>query len=78
MSLIYDLALAYHRRIMDRQHLLKSLAPLYLGWVASFVLRTERESDAEAERRIERLCLVFEQLKPYLINQWPLASREKR
>jgi hypothetical protein len=78
VSLIYDLALAYHRRIMDRQHLLKSLAPLYLGWVASFVLQTERVSDAEAERRIERLCLVFEQLKPYLINRWPLASREKR
>jgi hypothetical protein len=78
VSLIYDLALAHHRRVMDREHLLKSLAPLYLGWVASFARQTESESDAQAERRIERLCLVYEQLKPYLINQWPLASREKR
>jgi hypothetical protein len=78
VSLIYDLALAYHRRVMDREHLLKSLAPLYLGWVASFVRQTEEETAMQAERRIERLCLVYEQLKPYLINQWPLASREKR
>jgi hypothetical protein len=78
VSLIYDLALAYHRRVMNREHLLKSLAPLYLGWVASFVRQTESDPAAQAERRIERLCLVFEQLKPYLINQWPLGSREKR
>jgi hypothetical protein len=78
VTLIYELALAYHQRVMDREHLLKSLAPLYLGWVASFARQTERESGAQAERRIERLCLVFEQLKPYLINQWPLGSREKR
>jgi hypothetical protein len=78
VSLIYELTLAYHRRVMDREHLLKSLAPLYLGWVASFARQTEGESAAQAERRIERLCLVFEQLKPYLINQWPLGSREKR
>ena len=78
VSLIFELALAYHRRVMDREHLLKSFAPLYLGWVASFARQTEKESAAEAESRIERLCLVFEQLKSYLINQWPLASREKR
>jgi hypothetical protein len=78
VSLIYDMALAYHRRVMDREHLLKSLAPLYLGWVASFVRQTEKESALQAENRIERLCLVFEQLKPYLINQWPLATRGKR
>jgi hypothetical protein len=78
VSLIYDLALAYHRRVMDREHLLKSLAPLYLGWVASFARQTESGSDELAERRIERLCLVYEQFKPYLISQWPQASREKR
>jgi hypothetical protein len=78
VSLIYDLALAYHRRVMDREHLLKSLAPLYLGWVASFARQTESGSDALAEHRIERLCLVYEQFKPYLISQWPQASREKR
>ena len=78
VSLIYDLALAYHRRVMDREHLVKSLVPLYLGWVASFARETRGGTDEQAERRIERLCLVYEQFKPYLISQWPLASREKR
>jgi len=78
VSLIYDLALAYHRRVMNREHLLKSLAPLYLGWVASFARQTVGSPDALAERRIERLCLVYEQFKPYLISQWPLRSQEKR
>ena len=78
VSLIYDLALAYHRRVMNREHLLKSLAPLYLGWVASFARQIDGGPDEVAERRIERLCLVYEQFKPYLISQWPLRSQEKR
>ena len=78
VGLIYDMALAYHRRVIDREHLLKSLAPLYLGWVASFARQTKDETAARVEDRIERLCLVYEQLKPYLLNQWPLVSREKR
>lgn len=78
VGLIYEAALAYHRREIDREHLLKSLAPLYLGWVASFAGQTENKSAAQSEDRIERLCLIYEQLKPYLINQWPLGAREKR
>ncbi len=78
VGLIYDMALAYHRRVIDREHLLKSLAPLYLGWVASFACQTKDETAARVEDRIERLCLVYEQLKPYLLNQWHLASHEKR
>lgn len=73
VGLIYEAALAHHRRAMDREHLLKSLAPLYLGWVASFARQTENEDSSKADERIEKLCLAYEQLKTYLINQWPLA-----
>ena len=78
VGVIYDFTLAYHRREMDTEHLLKSLMPLYLGWVASFARQTERETPAQVEDRIEKLCLVFEQLKSYLINQWSLRTGEKR
>jgi glycosyltransferase involved in cell wall biosynthesis len=78
VAVIYDFALGYHRRVIDREHLLKSLTPLYLGWVASFARQAENAAAAQVEERIEKLCLVFEQLKPYLINQWPLQSGEKR
>ncbi len=72
VAVIYDFALAYHRHVMDREHLLKSLTPLYMGWVASFAGQIQKETATQVEGRIEKLCQVFEQLKPYLINQWPL------
>jgi glycosyltransferase involved in cell wall biosynthesis len=74
VAVIYDFALGYHRRVIDREHLVKALAPLYLGWVASFARQAQDEKAAQVEERIEKLSLVFEQLKPYLINQWPLRS----
>jgi glucosylglycerate synthase len=77
-DLIYDFALAYHRRKLDRGHLVKSLTPLYLGWVASFAGQTASETAAQVEDRIEKLCLVFEQLKPRLIREWTLETGEKR
>jgi glucosylglycerate synthase len=78
VTLIYSFALAYHRRTLDREHLVRSLTPLYLGWVASFALQTESEDAAQVEERIERLCLVYEQMKPALIGQWPIRVSEKR
>jgi hypothetical protein len=78
VGLIYDFALAYHRRVFDREHLVKSLTPLYLGWVTSFARQTDNETQLQVDDRIEKLCLVYEQLKPYLINQWPLGTRERR
>jgi hypothetical protein len=78
VGVIFDLALAYHRRVIGLEHLLKSLTPLYLGWVASFARQTEEETAAQVEERIERLCLVYEQLKSYLITQWSARTQERR
>lgn len=69
-QLIYDVALAYHRRVMPRDHLLKAVTPLYLGRTASFVLETQGLTSGEAEGRIESLCESFEKLKPYLVQRW--------
>lgn len=68
--LVYDAAVAYHRRVMPREHLLKALAPLYLGRTATFVLETQGLTSAEAEGRIETLCQVFEKHKSYLLERW--------
>jgi hypothetical protein len=78
VAVVYDFALGYHRRVIDREHLVRSLTPLYLGWVASFARQAEDETASQVEARIEKLCLVFEQFKPYLLNQWPLQTGEKR
>jgi glucosylglycerate synthase len=73
-KLIYDYTLASHRKIMTWDHLLKSLTPVYLGRLASFILETRDVSDHAAEERIEQLCEVFEQRKPYLVKQWDEAD----
>ncbi len=67
---VLDFACAYKRHPMSRGLLLRSLTPLYLGRVASFVRETETLVAAEVEERIERLCVTFENLKPHLIAQW--------
>lgn len=67
---ICSFALAAHRQVMNREHLLKSLTPLYIGRTASFVLET-RESDADrVEERIEQLCTAFERQKTFLRENW--------
>jgi hypothetical protein len=69
-QVVYDAAVSYHRKVMPWEHLLKALTPLYLGRTATFVLETQALTTAEAEGRIEALCRVFEQRKPYLIERW--------
>jgi len=68
--IVYDIAVAYHRYSMPREHLLKALTPLYLGRTASFVLETQGLTSTEAEGRIEILCETFEKQKSYLIQRW--------
>jgi glycosyltransferase involved in cell wall biosynthesis len=70
VRLIYDFALAYYKRTVHREHLLKSMIPLYLGRVASFVKENQKSSAEEVEKEIESLCQAFETMKPYLIERW--------
>lgn len=76
-TIVYDFALAHHRRNLNREHLLKSLTPLYLGWVASFARQTEPENATQVEERIEKLCQVYEQLKPSLVSHWGAEKRRE-
>ena len=61
-------------RTVAREHLLRALTPLYLGWVASFVLEVQPAGAPEVEERLERLCLTYEAHKPYLIARWEEAG----
>ncbi|MFA5074159.1 MAG: glycosyl transferase, partial [Nitrospirota bacterium] len=68
--IIYDYAIAHHTKKITREHLLKSLTPLYLGKTASFVREAEQFTHEESEEAIERLCILFEDNKELLINAW--------
>jgi hypothetical protein len=73
--IIYDFALAHRLQVMPRDHLMGSLTPLYLGWLASFILETDAADVATADARIERLCAIYETQKPYLISRWRWPER---
>lgn len=70
VRIVYEFACTAKSNRLERTTLLKSITPLYLGRVASFVIETAEMGAAEVESRIERLCLTFEQMKPYLIEIW--------
>lgn len=77
VRMIYEAATAYRYRTLDREHLLQSLVPLYLGRTASFVLEVTDSTATQVEERIEGLCQVFESEKPYLAQLWEVAGKEK-
>ncbi len=62
---------------MERGHLLRSLTPLYLARVASFVIETESLLSAQVEEKIEALCCSFESTKPYLMAHWNALENVK-
>ncbi|NWG01830.1 MAG: glycosyl transferase family 2 [Syntrophaceae bacterium] len=70
VRVVYDFAIAHHQGSIHREHLLKSMIPLYLGRVASFIRENRDSSADEVEKKIEFLCKTFEEMKPYLIERW--------
>ena len=67
---IYDFALAYHDRLLHREHLLKALTPLYLGYTASFIMDTRTQTVEQVAQEFARLTDRFESMKPYLTQRW--------
>jgi hypothetical protein len=67
---VYDFAVAHSVRAVERQQLLRSMTPLYLGWVASFANELRGLDAVSAEGRVERLCRAFEAEKRYLVGRW--------
>jgi hypothetical protein len=72
--IVYDFALGHRLRTISRDHLLRSITPLYLGWIASYLLET-REPGPNADLRNERLSQVFEENKSYLVSRWRWPDR---
>ncbi len=67
---IYSFASAAHKNLINKEHLLKSLTPLYIGRTASFVIEAWDAGAEEVEAKIENLCKVFEEKKILLIENW--------
>jgi len=73
--IVYDFALAHRLRTINRDHLLRSMAPLYLAWVASYSNELKSAGSIAVEQRLERLCLAYEAAKSYLVSRWRWPDR---
>jgi glycosyltransferase involved in cell wall biosynthesis len=67
---VYDFALGHHYTVIHREHLLRSLVPLYLGRTAAYVLATRDRSAVASEAAAEAVAHAFERQKPYLVERW--------
>jgi len=72
---VFDFALGYRVRTINRNHLLGAFLPLHLAWLASYVREMQEATHAESEQRLERLCQTYEAQKPYLISRWRSPDR---
>lgn len=75
VSIIYDFALAHRLRTISRDHLLRSMTPLYLGWVVSYAREVQTATPEAVESRLERLSRAFEAGKSYLMSRWRWPDR---
>jgi len=67
---VYDFALGHHYAVVHREHLLRSLVPLYLGRTAAFVNATQRRTADQTEGLVDAVGAAFERRKPYLVEHW--------
>jgi len=67
---LYDFAASYHHAVINRDHLVQALAPLYRGMTYSFLVEHSDSSPADMEAASELLCGEFELQKPYLMERW--------
>ena len=77
VRIVYDFALAWRLRTINRGHLLGALTPLYLAWVASHLLLTSPSEPGaiDPERHVQELARVFESDKAYLVSRWRWPDR---
>ena len=67
---VYEFASSYHHSIISRDHIVQALAPLYRGKAYTFLMENREASSRDVDENVEKLCVKFEELKPYLIEMW--------
>lgn len=67
---VFEFAASYHKSVINRDHIVQALVPLYRGRSLSFLLENRDVSEEGIEKSIESLCGEFERLKPHLLEIW--------
>ena len=75
VKVVYEFAASYHRSVINRDHIIQALAPLYRGRTYAFLTENMKASKEELQTHIEALCQAFERQKPYLLELWTAQER---
>jgi hypothetical protein len=67
---IYEFAASYHHSVINREHLLQALTPIYRGRIYSVLLGEQRANAEQIERKLEALCQEYERQRPQLVEKW--------
>jgi hypothetical protein len=66
----YEFVASYHKSVINRDHIIQALVPLYRGRSLSFICENENSSSEQIESSVESQCREFERLRPYLLQIW--------
>ncbi len=69
-EIVFSFALAHHRKILNQQHLVQTLTPLYLGKTASFIQETRQLGPEAFAAAGKRVCRAFADMKYFLKVNW--------
>lgn len=67
---VFEFTASYHKAVINRDHIVQALVPLYRGRALTFLQEHQDGSAEDIERSVETLCVEFERLKPYLLEVW--------
>jgi glucosylglycerate synthase len=77
VTMLYEFAASYHHSVINRDHLVQALVPLYRGKIYSFLGEYADASATDMEAVSENLCMEFERQKPYLTEKWKAGVEVK-
>lgn len=67
---VYEFAASYRKSVINRDHVIQAMAPLFRGRALSFLIENRNSSSEEIEKNIEAICIEFERQKPILVEMW--------
>lgn len=67
---IFEFAASFHLSVINRDHIIQALGPLFRGRALSFLLEVSDATEEQIEKNVESLCVEFERSKPYLLEAW--------
>jgi glucosylglycerate synthase len=77
VTMLYEFAASYHHSVINRDHLVQALVPLYRGKIYSFLTEFSEAPSTDMEAVSENLCMEFERQKPYLTEKWKAGVEVK-